>query len=163
MRPGREIDTRIAMEIFGFDVWVQNDQLFEKTSLGERPLRRYSSDTEWAMEVAKQMHIALLPIQGGEWFAFVGPANQDGWASPTAMLEFLSTGNFNDCGASVSRELPLAICEAALKATEKRQQLAQTRAEQAETQSQTETPSQAPHQSEQPQLRVVPTDSDSLH
>ena len=125
MRPGREIDTRIAMEIFGFDVWVQNDQLFEKTQLGERPLRKYSSETEWAMEVAKHMHIALLPIQGGEWFAFVGPASQDGWASPTAMLEFLSAGNFNDCGAAVNKELPLAICDAALKAAEKRAQMAQ--------------------------------------
>lgn len=141
MRPGREIDTRIAKEVFGHNVWAQGKQLFENAALGDRPLRKYSKEIEWALEVAKHMRIALLPIEGGEWFAFVGPAEKDGWESPTAMLEFLGKGEFNDCGASVNEDLPLAICEAALKAAEKRRQQA-------------------------PQLTVVepqPENQDSLH
>lgn len=160
MRPGREIDTRIAQEVFGHKVWAQGKILFENAALGDRPLRKYSKEIEWALEVAKQMKIALLPIEGGGWFAFVGPAGKDGWESPTAMLEFLSSGQFDDCGASVSEELPLAICEAALKAAEKRRALA------AERQAEVSEQAQPPQQGKAPQLSVVEPKEDkpdSLH
>ena len=123
MRPGREIDTRIAKEVFGHKVWAQNKQLFENAEKGDRPLRNYSREIEWAMDVARQMHVALLPVQGGQWFAFIGPESKNGWESPQAMLQFLEAGDFNDCGAAVGESAAAVICEAALKATEKRQQV----------------------------------------
>lgn len=122
MRPGREIDARIAKEVFGYNVWAQNKQLFENAEKGDRPLRNYSKEVEWAMEVAKKMKIALLPVSGGQWFAFIGPDTADGWESPQAMLKFLEAGNFNECGAAVGENPAAIICEAALKATEKRRQ-----------------------------------------
>jgi len=122
MRPGREIDTRIAREVFGHRVWAQNKVLFENAEKGDRPLRNYSKEIEWAMDVARKMKVALLPVAGGQWFAFVGPDAMGGWESPQAMLQFLEAGNFNDCGAAVGDNPAALICEAALKATEKRQQ-----------------------------------------
>lgn len=122
MRPGREIDTRIAKEIFGHKVWAQNKVLFENAEKGDRPLRNYSKEIEWAMDVARKMKVALLPVAGGQWFAFVGPESQGGWESPQAMLQFLEAGNFNDCGAAVGDNPAALICEAALKAAEKRAQ-----------------------------------------
>ncbi|MEK7357642.1 MAG: hypothetical protein AAB250_14420 [Bdellovibrionota bacterium] len=158
MRPGREIDARIAKEVFGFKVWPQGKILFENAPLGDRPLRKYSKEMEWAMEVAKHMHVALLPIAGGEWFAFVGPVDKPGWESPTAMLEFLGTGQFNDCGASVNAEPAVAICEAALKAAEKRKQAAEQPAAQV-TDENLEEPTQQP-----PTLSVVDkSTTDSVH
>ena len=70
------------------------------------------------------MHVALLPVQGGQWFAFIGPEDRQGWESPQAMLEFLGKGQFNDCGAAVGVNAAAIICEAALKAAEKRRQVA---------------------------------------
>ncbi len=159
----REIDTRIAKEVFGHNVWAQGKILFENAALGDRPLRKYSKEVEWALEVAKHMKIALLPVEGGGWFAFVGPKGKEGWESPTAMLEFLGSGQFDDCGASVQEDLPLAICEAALKAAEKR------RVVEAEAQAtqQSQATEQPPALVPKVQLTVVENDPeqkpDSLH
>ncbi|MES2854973.1 MAG: hypothetical protein V4692_03870 [Bdellovibrionota bacterium] len=125
MRPGRETDVRIAKEVFGHKVWAQGKVLYENAAKGDRPLRSYTKEMEWAAEVVEKMHMTLIPIQGGEWFAFVGPELQLGWESPQAVLEFLNSGNFNDCGAAVGTSLPLVICDAALKAVEKRAAIAE--------------------------------------
>lgn len=124
MRPGRETDVRIAKEVFGHKVWAQGKILYENAAKGDRPLRSYTKEMEWAWEVVEQLKMTLIPIQGGEWFAFVGPVEKQGWESPQAVLEFLGAGNFNDCGAAVGTSAPLVICDAALKAVEKRQALA---------------------------------------
>lgn len=121
MRPGREIDTEIAMKIFGHDVWVQAEVLFEKGENGDDPLRSYSREIDAAMEVVKRMKMTLIPIVGNQWFAFVGPKDINGWQSPGAVLEFLGAGKFEGCGAAVGTDLPGIICEAALKAVEKRE------------------------------------------
>lgn len=125
MRPGRELDTRIAQEVFGHKVWARAKVLMEDPATGERPLRQYSKGIEWAWEVAEKMNITLLPIEGGQWFAFVGPVEKQGWNSPQEMLEFLSSGNFKDCGADVGDNIALVICQAALKAIDKRKVLAE--------------------------------------
>lgn len=117
MRPGREIDTRIAREIFGNEVWATNKVVHEKAGDIKRPLRNYTKEMEWAWEVAKKMRISLLPINDGNWFAFA--AGQEGWESPQQFAEFLQAGNFQSCGASVGPDAPMAICEAALRAVEK--------------------------------------------
>ncbi len=120
MRPGREIDTRIAREVFGHRVWAEKKTLFESADKGDRPLRNYSRDIEWAIAVAEKMKMTLIPIVGGDWFAFVGPMVNQGWESPQAVLKFLEEGQFQDCGASVGNDLAFVVCEAALRATEKR-------------------------------------------
>lgn len=120
MRPGREVDARIAKEVFGHRVWAQAKVLFENAEKGDRPLRNYSKEIEWAWEVAEKMKITLIPVEGGEWFAFTGPIENNGWESPTAVLQYLETGTFDGCGASVGPNPAVAICEAALKAVEKR-------------------------------------------
>lgn len=122
MRPGRELDTRIAQEVFGHKVWARAKTLMENPEAGERPLRAYTREMEWAWEVAKKMNVTLIPIEGGQWFAFVGPAANQGWASPQGVLEFLASGDFKDCGAYLGPDAPLAICMAALNACEKRAQ-----------------------------------------
>lgn len=118
MRPGREIDTRIAQEIFGYQVYPKNKVLHESAPLGERPLRKYSKEIEWAFEVAKQARISLIPIQGGQWFAFA--ANNEGWQSPQELLKVLEAGQFDLCGAAVGEDLAEVICQAALVAAEKK-------------------------------------------
>jgi hypothetical protein len=120
MRPGRELDTLIARHVFGHRVWAQAKVLFENAEKGDRPLRNYSREVEWAFEVVKKMKMTIMPIVGGQWFAFVGPVGQQGWDSPTAVLEFLGKGEFEGCGACVGDNLPLIVCEAAIKAMEKR-------------------------------------------
>ena len=120
MRPGREMDARIAKEVFGYRVWAQGKILFENAPLGDRPLRAYSKEMQWAHEVLEKMRITLIPIQGGQWFAFSGPAAQEGWESPQALLQFLEAAQFDGCGAATGDKLPLLICEAALRAIEKR-------------------------------------------
>lgn len=117
MRPGRELDTRIAREIFGHEVWATNKTLHEKTAEGKRLLRPYSKEMEWATEVALKMRVTLLPLSDGQWFAFV--ADGQGWESPQAFVDFLQKGDFSRSGASVSSDAPLAICEAAIRAAEK--------------------------------------------
>lgn len=120
MRPGREMDARVAKEVFGYNVWAQAKVLYENAPKGDRPLRNYTKEMEWAWEVAEHMKITLIPIEGGNWFAFAGPKSKDGWESPTALLEFLASGDFNECGAAVGTDAPQVICEAALRAAEKR-------------------------------------------
>lgn len=122
MRPGREIDTQIATEVFGYKVWARGKILHENPPQGERPLRKYSREMEWAWEVAKKMKITLIPIIGDQWFAFVGPADKQGWESPEAVLKILQEQNFAGCGAAFGDEAPMVICMAALNAIKKRQQ-----------------------------------------
>lgn len=120
MRPGREIDTRIAQEVMGHHVWVRQKVLYENHSTGERPLRKYSAEMEWAWEVVLKMKMTLIPIVGGQWFAFVGGTANEGWESPQELLKVLESGNFSECGAAVGDNPALVICQAALKAVEKR-------------------------------------------
>jgi hypothetical protein len=120
MRPGREIDTKIATEVFGHKVWARGKILLENPPQGERPLRKYSREIEWAWEVAVKMNITLIPIVGGQWFAFIGPEEKQGWNSPTEVLQLLEEKRFAGCGADFSDNAALAICSAALKAIEKR-------------------------------------------
>ena len=127
MRPGRELDTRIAREIFGHEVWATNKTLHERAELGKRPLREYTREMEWAWEVADKMKISLLPIENGQWFAFAGTL--EGWKSPKEFIDYLQTGNFLEAGAAVGGSAPLVICIAALKAMEKRNEQAKEDAE----------------------------------
>jgi hypothetical protein len=120
MRPGREIDARIAKEIFGHKVWAQAKVLYESAPKGDRPLRNYSKEMEWAWEVVEKMKVTLIPIEGGQWFAFVGPREKIGWESPDAVLKFLEAKQFEDCGAAIGENVPLLICQASLIANEKR-------------------------------------------
>ena len=117
MRPGRELDTRVAREIFGHHVWASNKTIHEKTEEGKRPLRNYTREMAWAWEVAEKMKITLLPIEGGQWFAFSGAG--DGWKSPQEFIETLQRGEFVHGGAAVGESAPFVICLAALKAAEK--------------------------------------------
>ena len=117
MRPEREIDSRVAQEIFGHEVFAKDENFHESTEAGIRPLRNYSSDMGAAWLVAEKMRISLIPIEGGSWFAFVGGEN--GWANPESFLEYLRSGDFSQCGASVGPNPAQAICEAALVANQK--------------------------------------------
>lgn len=118
MRPGREIDARIAQDIFGHEVFAKNKVLHEKAEKGERPLKNYTRDMEWAWIVADKMRISLIPVEGGMWFAFAGKI--EGWENPQALLKYLENGDFSSCGAAVSENAAEAICKAALVAHEKR-------------------------------------------
>jgi hypothetical protein len=118
MRPGREVDSRIAREVFGHEVWSTNRMLHEKTPLGTRPLRHFTKEIEWAWQVADKMRISLIATQDGQWFAFT--ANNQGWSSPEEFASFLQVGQFAGCGAAVGSSAPLAICEAAINALDKR-------------------------------------------
>jgi len=118
MRPGRELDTRIAREIFGHEVWATNKTLHEKLPDGtKRLLKSYSREMEWAAAVAEKMRVTLLPLADDQWFAFVGEGA--GWRSPQAFVDFLQRGDFLHCGASIGTDLPLCICEAAIRAIDK--------------------------------------------
>lgn len=118
MRPGREIDARIAQEVFGYEVTVVKKVLHEKAPLGVRPLLKYSKDIAAAWLVAEKMHIALLPVEGNAWFAMAGKA--DGWKSPAEFLEFLQEAKFVEAGAAVGQNPAETICLAALNAVDKR-------------------------------------------
>jgi hypothetical protein len=118
MRPGREIDCSIAQGVFGHRVYVKKKILHEETAQGERPLKYYTKEIEWAWKVAEKMGISLIPIENGEWFAFVG--SKEGWKSPAEFIEYLQTGEFARSGAAVGADAPLMICTAALKALESR-------------------------------------------
>lgn len=117
MRPGREMDTRIAREVFGHEVWATNKTLHEKTAEGKRPLRNYTKEVEWAWEVARAMRISVLPVNEDQWFAF--KAENNGWKSPQEFAELLQAGNFKKCGAAVGTNVAVVICEAALRAIDK--------------------------------------------
>jgi len=118
MRPGRELDAKIAQEVFGYEVFMKQKVVHERTSHGDRPLRKYSKEIEWAFEVAKKMNITIVPIENGEWFAIVG--QEQGWNSPAQFVEYLLSGQFTNSGAAVGADAPLTICLAALKALESR-------------------------------------------
>jgi hypothetical protein len=107
MRPGREIDTKIAKEVFGYEVWATKKVLYERTPLGKRPLRKYSSQMESAWEVVEKVKITLLPT-GGKC-----------WENPAEFVEYLQAGDFKKCGAAESENPAFAICQAALTAIQK--------------------------------------------
>jgi hypothetical protein len=118
MHPGREIDTRVAQEIFGYEVFIQNQVLQENSDKGVRPLKNYSQDMEWAWQIGEKLRVSLIPVENNQWFAFVGP--EAGWSAPEAFLEYLRGGDFTMCGAAVHVNAAQAICEAALVANQKR-------------------------------------------
>ena len=105
MRPGREVDARIAKEVFGYEVWAKAKILYENAEQGDRPLRNYSKEMEWAQEVMEKMKMTVIPIQGSEWFVFVGPEDRSGWESPQAVFQFLEAKNFSGCGAASGTDL----------------------------------------------------------
>lgn len=119
MQQGREIDSRVAAEIFGHEVFTQDNELHEKTETGSYPLRAYSTEMKFAWLVAEKMRVSIIPIEGGQWFAFFSKHN--GWDSPEAFLKFLKEGDFSNCGASVGDNAARVICEAALVAHQKQQ------------------------------------------
>jgi hypothetical protein len=116
MRPGRELDCTVAQEILGHDVYVKARVLYEKTAQGERPLRNYTKEIQWAWEVAERANISLIPIENGSWFALAG--TEFGWKSPAEFIAYLQTGDFLTSGAAVGPNPALMICVAAMKAVE---------------------------------------------
>lgn len=118
MRPGRELDCSVAQEILGHDVYAKSRVLYERTPQGERPLRNYTKEMQWAWEVAERANISLIPIENGCWFALAG--NEFGWKSPAEFIAYLQTGDFLNSGAAVGANPALMICVAAMKAVESR-------------------------------------------
>jgi hypothetical protein len=116
MRPGRELDCSVAQEILGHDVYVKNRVLHERTPQGDRPLRNYTKEMQWAWEVAERANISLIPIENGSWFALAG--TEFGWQSPAEFIAFLQKGDFLTSGAAVGPNPALMICVAAMKAFE---------------------------------------------
>jgi|GEM_PF-3355989 len=116
MRPGRELDCSVAQEILGHEVYVKNRVLFERTPQGERPLRNYTKEIQWAWEIAERANISLIPIENGAWFALAG--TEFGWRSPAEFVAYLQTGDFLTSGAAVGANPALMICVAAMKAVE---------------------------------------------
>ncbi|MBC7465000.1 MAG: hypothetical protein H7256_03320 [Bdellovibrio sp.] len=123
MRAGKELNLRIATEVFGYEVKPHNGELYEFRPQGNCPLRNYSTEMEYAWEVAAFMKVTLIPIVGDHWFAFIGSADNAGWESPQAVLEFLNAGVFSVAGAAVNINPCLAICTAAIKMVEKKKRL----------------------------------------
>lgn len=126
MRPGRELDTMIAQHVFNHAVIIKRKIPTEVTSSGERPLREYSKEIGAAFDIARALNMALIPIEGGQWFALKG--GTDGYKSPAEFIQYLSEGNFVNAGAAVTDSAPLAICLAAMKYVEAK--LAQERLDQ---------------------------------
>lgn len=117
----REINMKIATDVFGHEVFKEKGILTERRPIGDRPLRNYCTDMEWAWEVADKMKMTIIPTNDNQWFAFVGSTDkQEGWSSPTEALEFLHSGEFSEAGAALNDKATMAICLAALKAVEKR-------------------------------------------
>ncbi len=125
MRPGRELDTFIAKEVLGHTVKVKQRELWEVTALGERPLRKFSREITAAWEIVEKMGVTVIPVEDGNWFAFVGTGQR--WKSPAQFLEFLQKGEFLNSGAAVGKNAAETICFAAVKAIEKSRDV--TRAE----------------------------------
>jgi hypothetical protein len=117
MRPGREIDVKVAEQVFGYEVFVKNRILHERTEKGDRPLRNYTKEIEWAWLVAEKMRISVVAIEGNQWFAFA--ASNEGWSGPDAFLTHLQSGQFDLCGAAVESTAAEAICKAAVTAKHK--------------------------------------------
>lgn len=118
MRPGRELDTFIAKEVFGHNVKVKQKELWEDTQLGDRPLKKYSRDLTAAWQVADKMNISVIPVSDNKWFAMVGPDNR--YESPAEFLKFLQAGEFCESGAAVGENLAEVICLAATHAIKTR-------------------------------------------
>jgi hypothetical protein len=118
MRPGRELDTLIARHIFNHDVVIKRKMPTEVTPAGERPLRLYSKEIAAAFDVARATNMALIPIEGGSWFALVGA--ETGYKTPAEFITYLSKGDFANAGAAVTEDPALSICVAALKSVESR-------------------------------------------
>ncbi len=118
MKAGRQLDLVIAQNVMGYPLHQQNDEIFETTPSGVRNLHEYSSRIDAAWEVAVQMGITLIPIEGGSWFALAG--SKEGWGSPAEFMECLQKADFAHVGAAVTQSAPLSICLAAVKAAEKR-------------------------------------------
>ncbi len=148
MRPGRELDCAVAKEVLGHTVYVKKRVLFEITPEGERPLRNYSKEIEWAWEVAEKMSISLIPIENGSWFAMVG--NEKGWKSPAEFIQYLQAGNFLTAGAAVGPSAPLMICTAAMNAVESQRAAIENGVE-------------AASRSTTPTLRPLPSDPESMN
>lgn len=117
MRPGRELDTFIAQNVLGHPVKVRAKQLWEVTPLGERPLQKYSREIACAWEVVEKMGITIIPVEDGQWFAFVGTGQP--WKNPAQFIEFLAKANFQQSGAAVGENPAEVICVAASKALDK--------------------------------------------
>lgn len=119
-KPSRELNSLVSTEVFGYRVFRTKGELYESHPLGDRPLRNYSKEIQWAWEVAEKMNASLISTVDNLWFALIGPEEIKGWHSPKAALEFLEAGQFDGAGAAVSENPALAICLAAVKACEKR-------------------------------------------
>ena len=117
LKAGREMDMMVATKVMGHTLHKQKHVVLESTQLGSRPLRSYSKSIEDAWEVAEAMGITLIPIEGGSWFALIGP--KEGWKSPAEFLACLQAGDFLRAGAAVTDSAPLSVCLAALNAIEK--------------------------------------------
>lgn len=118
MKPGKEMDIAIATEVLGYSVHRQKNIFYEGAPKGTRPLRAYSKDIQDAWEVAEKMGITLIPIEGGSWFAYVGPKN--GWKDPAEFMRCLQSADFVRSGAAISESGALSICLAALNAIAQR-------------------------------------------
>ncbi len=132
MRPGRELDCSVAQEILGHDVYVKARVLYERTPTGERPLRNYTKEMQWAWEIAERANISLIPIENGSWFALAG--TEFGWKSPAEFIAYLQTGEFLNAGAAVGPNPALMVCVAAMKAVEAKKNLQQTESRRLEAQ-----------------------------
>jgi hypothetical protein len=119
MQAGRELDTFIAEKVLGHAVTLKNEELWEVTALGDRPLKNFSRDISAAWEVVAKLGITIIPVEGNGWFAFVGTGTA--WRSPAAFLEFLQKGDFMSSGAAIGENPAETICFAALKSYEKKQ------------------------------------------
>lgn len=118
MTPGRDFDLAIAREVMGHPVQEREGQWFETTGAGLRPLGRYSSELEAAFEVARKLGVTLIPVEGGQWFAFVGPRPE--WKSPAEFLQHLGQADFARSGAAVAESPAFSICVAAYNAIQQR-------------------------------------------
>lgn len=101
--------------------------MFEETPQGDRPLRKYTKEMDSAWEVADKMRIAVIPVEGGQWFALL--SGGQGWKSPQDFIEYLQTGKFANAGAAVADSAALAICLAANNAIDARKSNAQPEAD----------------------------------
>lgn len=119
MRPGRELDTFIAEKVLGHQVKIRAREVWETTSSGERHLRKFSRDIAAAWEVVEKLGITIIPVEEGQWFAFVGPGKP--WNNPAEFVEFLSKADFVNSGAAVGSNPAEVICLAAYKAIKKRE------------------------------------------
>ena len=114
MRPGRELDTMIAKYIFNHEVVIRRKVPTEVTPAGERPLRLYSKEIGAAFDVARELNISIIPIEGGQWFALAG--KKDGFVSPADFIAYLQAGNFVEAGAAIGENPAESICMAAMNA-----------------------------------------------